>query len=1347
MTIDRVYNPADQQQAHQIMAHNNNQNHVLYRPHNHINQPIHSIQQQVHVPPSMPPPPLPPRPSRHPQNMQILNQQQHIEPQPVVPVQDPFKEEVIQSILAAKEALEKPIEERDERDIMLIDNLCSLVHGFGSFPKSIRRALAAQVVLIVIDERGKELIVHNEELDSFCVLIFGECEQLNVTKTRPVRQYHIGDAFGVLEPTTEITRFIGYMVTKCENCAFLCVKRDDFFTILTDTANYPSKAIIRHKDRNGSVICVSQCDTSKKTNGPLWSYHMQSRSFSLVIPDGHVIIKATELCLMMALVDGYDQIDSSYIDDFLLLFRVFMTYEMTDRHKKIPPGMTSLCLKLAEWLDNAHFREKVIKIILTWLSNYYHDFELNPEFSYSFIKLLESKLLNLSMNNQLHLLHATISTQSKLRHVTISRSSREQPLVFSIGGGYEKNCGIFVTKVHDSNLDELMDGNIVARTSSKLKIGDQIIEVNGTNFSAIKLAEAQKKLDLSTHLSLTVRYNPSAFHEMRALPEGRRKSSMSSISTASPFPTNGQMFTFNETQDTQHGISKINNDPFPPISPLFSANANFNFKSIVKTAPKSDRSRISNLISTSKQFVKQIRDSAANQTSIETASKTSDNISDDQSNDLDLNKMKLNNELHPYLNPAVITENHSSHGSSNQTVVNVVRVFNAANNDSRYLLIHEETTAREVVMIAVKEFNLTQTTSSLDWALYEVSVVPESRTVKQKCLSDQTSRLAERASICSRFYIKNNNPNSLMPSRLDMGDDTLVNEILKESPAHVTLTSLNATLLAVELTLADFDKFKAIEPQQFVYDTFFECSDKQQRTPNFNNPNRSLSSQDTASLNSSSSEGQESLHSLNKTRTIPAEWMQEYRQFAELSNREMFWVICEILNERNIGRRVKIVKQFVRVADVCSQLRNYNSMFAIISGLGHSCLSRLKRTFDKLKPKYKNQLEKMRSLFDPSKNMSNYRMCLGQTPPPAIPLFPQIKKDLTFTKEGRSIFVSEPNDVSDDDEDTQQLSDSDTILVNFAEIRQFTERVRNVIYFSSVPYSNDLLTNSKESQRTQAQIKKMHDEWQMRKRIRYYLSQTLTSTTAADTSNQHHHRTNNTTTLPGAAILTATNTSGEIHQLDHVDGRLSLQTPQQRAVNLRSQDGRLNITYDERILYQRSLEIEPESNPRPQVASSNQRQAQRQQQMLAAQQQLVQHQQQQQLQLQQQQLIQQQLQHQANTLSSSSSSFSLQPQAPPPMMINLQTPLAVLPSPANSLPTLSKSSSLSSCSSFNHNLLHHHQNHPHLPSYNHSARGSANLVSSLGKFGTESTESLRKLKALSENVDNDWRSSCNNGSA
>lgn len=285
--------------------HNNMQNnHNHLHPNQHLVQHRHQTQirsqlnPHIIVPPRQPQqnlPPLPPHPN-HQINNSNNNNHSHIRnpnnDDHDNPRHDPYTEQVIAAILKAKDAMEKPIEERDENDILLIDYLCSLVHGFDVFPKTIRRALAAQAVLIVIEERGKELIVHSEELDSFCVLIFGECVQLDATKSLPIRYYHIGDAFGVCEPTTETIRFVGNMITKSDNCAFLCVKRDDFYTILTDPANYPNKEIIRHREPNGTVVCVSQLNIDKKSSTSLWSHHMQS-SNPFKLPDGHMIVKVS----------------------------------------------------------------------------------------------------------------------------------------------------------------------------------------------------------------------------------------------------------------------------------------------------------------------------------------------------------------------------------------------------------------------------------------------------------------------------------------------------------------------------------------------------------------------------------------------------------------------------------------------------------------------------------------------------------------------------------------------------------------------------------------------------------------------------------------------------------------------------------------------------------------------------------------------------------------------------------------------------------------------------------------------------------------------------------------------
>ena len=58
--------------------------------------------------------------------------------------------------------------------------------------------------------------------------------------------------------------------------------------------------------------------------------------------------------------------------------------------------------------------------------------------------------------------------------------------------------------------------------------------------------------------------------------------------------------------------------------------------------------------------------------------------------------------------------------------------------------------------------------------------------------------------------------------------------------------------------------------------------------------------------------------------------------------------------------RIKIIKHFIKVAGHCfKETRNFNSMFAITSGLHNADVQRLKQTWDKIPDKYKLKLQEM----------------------------------------------------------------------------------------------------------------------------------------------------------------------------------------------------------------------------------------------------------------------------------------------------------------------------------------------------------------------------------------------------
>lgn len=80
-----------------------------------------------------------------------------------------------------------------------------------------------------------------------------------------------------------------------------------------------------------------------------------------------------------------------------------------------------------------------------------------------------------------------------------------------------------------------------------------------------------------------------------------------------------------------------------------------------------------------------------------------------------------------------------------------------------------------------------------------------------------------------------------------------------------------------------------------------------------------------------------------------------------LFNREMWWVVTEVCCERNVYRRSKLIKKFIKIARHCRDLHNFNSMFAIISGLEKPPVRRLTHSWERVSgyefmPKSTNKL-------------------------------------------------------------------------------------------------------------------------------------------------------------------------------------------------------------------------------------------------------------------------------------------------------------------------------------------------------------------------------------------------------
>ncbi|EPY81675.1 PDZ domain-containing guanine nucleotide exchange factor I isoform 2-like protein [Camelus ferus] len=365
----------------------------------------------------------------------------------------------------------------------------------------------------------------------------------------------------------------------------------------------------------------------------------------------------------------------------------------------------------------------------------------------------------------------------------------------------------------------------------------------------------------------------------------------------------------------------------------------------------------------------------------------------------------------------------------------VIRVFKA-DQQSCYIIISKDTTAKEVVCHAIHEFGLTGTSDT--YSLCEVSVTPEG-VIKQRRLPDQFSKLADRIQLNGRYYLKNNMETETLCSDED------AQELVKES--QLSMLQLSTIEVATQLSMRDFDLFRNIEPTEYI-DDLFKLDSKTGNT--------------------------------------------HLKEFEDIVNQETFWVASEILTESNQLKRMKIIKHFIKIALHCRECKNFNSMFAIISGLNLASVARLRGTWEKLPSKYEKHLHDLQDLFDPSRNMAKYRNILSSQSmqPPIIPLFPVVKKDMTFLHEG--------NDSKVDG------------LVNFEKLRMIAKEIRQVVRMTSANMDPAMMfrqrslsqgsTNSnmldvqgtghkKRARRSSLlNAKKLYEDAQMARKVKQYLS-------------------------------------------------------------------------------------------------------------------------------------------------------------------------------------------------------------------------------------------------------------------
>jgi len=208
---------------------------------------------------------------------------------------------------------------------------------------------------------------------------------------------------------------------------------------------------------------------------------------------------------------------------------------------------------------------------------------------------------------------------------------------------------------------------------------------------------------------------------------------------------------------------------------------------------------------------------------------------------------------------------------------------------------------------------------------------------------------------------------SLSPSGSLESNSTTYRDVLAIMPA----------LVANSLTRQTFALFASVEPMELMTQI------------------RWNQSQRTSSLSSGVSSigiGNEASSSKEKSSGRVEKLAQRFNQVAR-------WVATEIVIRKNRKKRVALIERFIEIAKKCDSLNNFETMFAILSGLTNSSVQRMKKTWSSVSDKYMKEFQTLNSLFDIGQNFKCYRneLCLRKRP--VIPHFALVLRDLTFFNE------------------------------------------------------------------------------------------------------------------------------------------------------------------------------------------------------------------------------------------------------------------------------------------------------------------------------------------------------------
>ena len=157
-------------------------------------------------------------------------------------------------------------------------------------------------------------------------------------------------------------------------------------------------------------------------------------------------------------------------------------------------------------------------------------------------------------------------------------------------------------------------------------------------------------------------------------------------------------------------------------------------------------------------------------------------------------------------------------------------------------------------------------------------------------------------------------------------------------------------------------------------------------------------------------------------------------QLVDLFNRLSGWTSQQLVTSVRLRERTKAYERLVDLAGELCNLRNYQCLSAVLSGLTSSSVGRMKRTLTEIPSATATKLKDLEWIFSLEKNFKNYREIMDNCSLPCVPYLGMYQKDLFFLNDGN------PNKIND--------------LINFSKRTRISEVIFDIHCCQNGAYTN-----------------------------------------------------------------------------------------------------------------------------------------------------------------------------------------------------------------------------------------------------------------------------------------------------